>query len=171
MAAYAKALDALGIPYVRRVLSAHRTPAEADEVFAGAEAAGVRVIIADPVGSAPSRSTGSFPGKWPFGGPPTCTVPGKWPFGTPPTCTVPGKWPFGTPPTCTVPAPRFLPILDPSSEPYRNGTIRLPIDRDTGPNRDVSLYAQIGLPGGEFGGYEMRVEEIIPAFPCIPVGA
>jgi phosphoribosylaminoimidazole carboxylase PurE protein len=62
MAGCCKALDSLEIPYVRRILSAHRTPAEADEVFAGAEAEGVRVIIAAAglaahlAGAAASRS-------------------------------------------------------------------------------------------------------------------
>ena len=57
-----RTLDKLGIPYVRRILSAHRTPAEADALFAGAEADGVRVIIAAAglaahlAGAAASRS-------------------------------------------------------------------------------------------------------------------
>lgn len=57
-----RTLDSLGIPYVRRILSAHRTPAEADALFASAEADGVRVIIAAAglaahlAGAAASRS-------------------------------------------------------------------------------------------------------------------
>jgi phosphoribosylaminoimidazole carboxylase PurE protein len=39
-------LDKLGIGYVRRILSVHRTPVEADQAFAEAEAQGVKVIIA-----------------------------------------------------------------------------------------------------------------------------
>jgi len=39
-------LNELSIPYSRRILSAHRTPVEADEAFAGAETAGCKVIIA-----------------------------------------------------------------------------------------------------------------------------
>ena len=57
-----KTLEALEIPYVRRILSAHRTPAEADEVFQGAAEAGIRTIIAAAglaahlAGAAASRS-------------------------------------------------------------------------------------------------------------------
>ncbi len=57
-----RTLETLGIPYTRRILSAHRTPAEADEVFAGAADAGIRVIIAAAglaahlAGAAASRS-------------------------------------------------------------------------------------------------------------------
>lgn len=57
-----RALDALDIPYQRRILSAHRTPNEADEVFVNAEARGVKVIIAAAglaahlAGAAASRS-------------------------------------------------------------------------------------------------------------------
>jgi len=57
-----RTLDTLEIPYVRRILSAHRTPAEADALFAGAESDGVRVIIAAAglaahlAGAAASRS-------------------------------------------------------------------------------------------------------------------
>ena len=62
MAGCFKTLDALAIPYVRRILSAHRTPAEADEVFQRAAGDGVRVIIAAAglaahlAGAAASRS-------------------------------------------------------------------------------------------------------------------
>ena len=57
-----KALEGLGIPFQRRILSAHRTPKEADALFAGAEEAGVQVIIAAAglaahlAGAAASRS-------------------------------------------------------------------------------------------------------------------
>lgn len=55
-------LDALEIPFRRRIVSAHRTPNEADALFAGAEEAGIRVIIAAAglaahlAGAAASRS-------------------------------------------------------------------------------------------------------------------
>ncbi len=57
-----KTLDALEIPYVRRILSAHRTPAEADAVFQSAADDGIQVIIAAAglaahlAGAAASRS-------------------------------------------------------------------------------------------------------------------
>lgn len=62
MAGCIKTLDALAIPFVRRILSAHRTPAEADEVFQRAAGDGIRVIIAAAglaahlAGAAASRS-------------------------------------------------------------------------------------------------------------------
>ncbi len=40
-----KAFDSFGVKFVARVLSAHRTPVEAAEFAAGAEAAGIQVII------------------------------------------------------------------------------------------------------------------------------
>lgn len=55
-------LEKLEIPFVRRILSAHRTPDEADELFANAESRGVKVIIAAAglaahlAGAAASRS-------------------------------------------------------------------------------------------------------------------
>ena len=46
------ALDALGVGSEIRVVSAHRTPDRARELFAGAEAAGFRIIIAGAGGAA-----------------------------------------------------------------------------------------------------------------------
>ncbi len=57
-----RTLEKLEIPFVRRILSAHRTPDEADELFVNAESRGVRVIIAAAglaahlAGAAASRS-------------------------------------------------------------------------------------------------------------------
>jgi phosphoribosylaminoimidazole carboxylase PurE protein len=48
----AETLKELNIPYVARVLSAHRTPDEAIEFAKGAKAAGIRVIIAAAGGAA-----------------------------------------------------------------------------------------------------------------------
>src|SRR5713226_2955043 len=48
----AKALDALGIPYEVKVMSAHRTPTLVDEYVSGAEARGLEVIIAGAGGAA-----------------------------------------------------------------------------------------------------------------------
>lgn len=45
-------LDRFGVPYDKRVLSAHRTPAQAIEYASGAEARGVEVIIAAAGGAA-----------------------------------------------------------------------------------------------------------------------
>src|SRR5262245_65455950 len=47
-----KALDALGIPYDVRVMSAHRTPALVEEYVGGAESRGIEVIIAGAGGAA-----------------------------------------------------------------------------------------------------------------------
>jgi phosphoribosylaminoimidazole carboxylase PurE protein len=55
-------LEGLGIRYRRRILSAHRTPAEANEAFEKAETQGIKVIIAAAglaahlAGAAASRS-------------------------------------------------------------------------------------------------------------------
>jgi phosphoribosylaminoimidazole carboxylase PurE protein len=57
-----KTLDALHVPYKRRILSAHRTPDEADEVLSSAAKKGYKVIIAAAgmaahlAGAAASRS-------------------------------------------------------------------------------------------------------------------
>lgn len=57
-----RVLESLDIPYERRILSAHRTPIEADEVLSGAEGRGIQVIIAAAglaahlAGAAASRS-------------------------------------------------------------------------------------------------------------------
>jgi 5-(carboxyamino)imidazole ribonucleotide mutase len=48
----ARALDALGIPYEVKVMSAHRTPTLVDEYVNGAEARGLEVIIAGAGGAA-----------------------------------------------------------------------------------------------------------------------
>jgi 5-(carboxyamino)imidazole ribonucleotide mutase len=45
-------LDRFGVPYDKRVLSAHRTPAQAIEYASGAEARGIEVIIAAAGGAA-----------------------------------------------------------------------------------------------------------------------
>jgi len=45
-------LDALGVPWEARVISAHRTPLRMVEFARGARAAGVRVIIAGASGAA-----------------------------------------------------------------------------------------------------------------------
>lgn len=42
----AKFLDEMGIPFEMNALSAHRTPREVEEFAAGAEARGIRVVIA-----------------------------------------------------------------------------------------------------------------------------
>lgn len=52
MRAAAETLEQLDIPYEARVLSAHRTPAETAEWAAGAEARGMRVLIAAAGGAA-----------------------------------------------------------------------------------------------------------------------
>ena len=55
-------LRKLGIPFERRILSAHRTPDEADELFSAAEGRGIKVILAAAglaahlAGAAASRS-------------------------------------------------------------------------------------------------------------------
>lgn len=62
MSGCVQTLQALEIPYARRILSAHRTPAEADAVFQSAADDGIRVIIAAAglaahlAGAAASRS-------------------------------------------------------------------------------------------------------------------
>ncbi|WP_428941032.1 5-(carboxyamino)imidazole ribonucleotide mutase [Fontivita pretiosa] len=48
----AQTLDALGVGYEKRVLSAHRTPDQTIEWAAGAEARGIKVIIAGAGGAA-----------------------------------------------------------------------------------------------------------------------
>ncbi len=48
----ARTLDALGIPYEARVMSAHRTPDLVDEYARGAEGRGLEVIIAGAGGAA-----------------------------------------------------------------------------------------------------------------------
>ena len=48
----AQTLDALGVPYEKRVISAHRTPHLAFEWCGGAEARGLKVIIAAAGGAA-----------------------------------------------------------------------------------------------------------------------
>ncbi len=48
----ADALDALGVPYEAKVVSAHRTPARLYDYATGAAARGVRVIIAGAGGAA-----------------------------------------------------------------------------------------------------------------------
>ncbi len=48
----AATLDALGVPYEARVLSAHRTPDQTSEYVAGAEGRGLEVIIAGAGGAA-----------------------------------------------------------------------------------------------------------------------
>jgi 5-(carboxyamino)imidazole ribonucleotide mutase len=45
-------LDRFGIPHERRVLSAHRTPAETAEYASGAESRGIEVIVAAAGGAA-----------------------------------------------------------------------------------------------------------------------
>ncbi|MGH8519013.1 MAG: 5-(carboxyamino)imidazole ribonucleotide mutase [Panacagrimonas sp.] len=45
-------LDRFSIPYEKRVVSAHRTPAQAAEFASGAEARGIEVIIAGAGGAA-----------------------------------------------------------------------------------------------------------------------
>jgi 5-(carboxyamino)imidazole ribonucleotide mutase len=45
-------LDRFGVPYDKRVLSAHRTPAQAIEYASGAETRGIEVIIAAAGGAA-----------------------------------------------------------------------------------------------------------------------
>jgi 5-(carboxyamino)imidazole ribonucleotide mutase len=52
MAHAARALDALGIPYEARVMSAHRSPDLVDEYIGGAEQRGLEVIIAGAGGAA-----------------------------------------------------------------------------------------------------------------------
>lgn len=52
MKAAADALDALGVPYETRVVSAHRTPDRMYEFAKGAKAAGFKVIIAGAGGAA-----------------------------------------------------------------------------------------------------------------------
>jgi len=52
MSAAADMLDQLGIPYEKRVTSAHRTPEETAEFARGAEARGLEVIIAGAGGAA-----------------------------------------------------------------------------------------------------------------------
>jgi len=52
MRAAAETLEQLGVPYEARVLSAHRTPAETADWAAGAEARGMRVLIAAAGGAA-----------------------------------------------------------------------------------------------------------------------
>ncbi len=57
-----RTLAELEIPFERRILSAHRTPEEADAVFSGAKALGVKVVVAAAglaahlAGAAASRS-------------------------------------------------------------------------------------------------------------------
>jgi 5-(carboxyamino)imidazole ribonucleotide mutase len=48
----AQTLDALGVPYEKRVVSAHRTPQLAYEWCGGAEARGLKVVIAAAGGAA-----------------------------------------------------------------------------------------------------------------------
>src|ERR1043166_7654901 len=48
----AETLDALGIPYDKRIVSAHRTPDRLVAFAKGAKAAGVKVIIAGAGGAA-----------------------------------------------------------------------------------------------------------------------
>lgn len=52
MKAAADALDALGVPYEAKVVSAHRTPDRMYEFAKGAKAAGFKVIIAGAGGAA-----------------------------------------------------------------------------------------------------------------------
>jgi 5-(carboxyamino)imidazole ribonucleotide mutase len=52
MKSVADTLDALGVGYEKRVLSAHRTPDQALEWAAGAESRGLKVIIAGAGGAA-----------------------------------------------------------------------------------------------------------------------
>ena len=52
MKAAAEALDALGVPYEAKVVSAHRTPERMYEFAKGAKAAGFKVIIAGAGGAA-----------------------------------------------------------------------------------------------------------------------
>ena len=52
MKAAAEALDALGVPYAAKVVSAHRTPDRMYEFAKGAKAAGFKVIIAGAGGAA-----------------------------------------------------------------------------------------------------------------------
>jgi len=52
MKAAAEALDALGVPYEAKVVSAHRTPDRMYEFAKGAKAAGFKVIIAGAGGAA-----------------------------------------------------------------------------------------------------------------------
>jgi phosphoribosylaminoimidazole carboxylase PurE protein len=47
-----RVLDEFGVPHETRVLSAHRTPAEAAEFFSGAEARGVKVVVCAAGGAA-----------------------------------------------------------------------------------------------------------------------
>ena len=62
LAACFRTLEALAIPFERRILSAHRTPVEADRLFTSAEERGIKVIIAAAglaahlAGAAASRS-------------------------------------------------------------------------------------------------------------------
>jgi len=48
----AETLDALGVPYEKRIVSAHRTPDLLFEYAAGAEARGIEVIVAGAGGAA-----------------------------------------------------------------------------------------------------------------------
>ncbi len=48
----AEALDALGVPYEKRIVSAHRTPERLYEFARGAKAAGLKIIIAGAGGAA-----------------------------------------------------------------------------------------------------------------------
>jgi len=52
MAAAAQTLDALGIPYEAKVVSAHRTPQRLYEYATGAKARGLKVIVAAAGGAA-----------------------------------------------------------------------------------------------------------------------
>ena len=55
-------LESFGVPYETRVISAHRTPEEAIAYSKGAEARGIKVIIACAGGAAHKTQLADFPG-------------------------------------------------------------------------------------------------------------